>query len=46
MLLGSVAAGGVVVPKKYLWRGPKDTYRVNYHVRDVRSMADHHEGNE
>ena len=30
--LGGVAAGGVVVPK-YLWCGPKDAYRVDYHVR-------------
>ena len=29
--LGGVAAGGVVVPK-YLWCGPKDAYRVKYHV--------------
>ena len=25
-----------------LWRGPKDAYRVNCHVRG-RGMADHHE---
>ena len=41
--LGGVAAGGVVVPK-YLWCGPKDAYRVKYHVH-ARGMADHHEGN-